>query len=123
MVYNKYPLFIRSKIRIGTTPEEHQNALALLNVVFRILDRLTTYKMSSQERIKAEKGRKQVMALKNKDKEEEKEEAKLQKKREEDDQYQERLRKMTPEERAKAEDKKRVQDLKNYKKKMNKKQK
>lgn len=47
MVYNKYPLFIRSKIKIGTTPEEHENALALLNVVFRILDRLTTLKMST----------------------------------------------------------------------------
>jgi hypothetical protein len=104
---------MRSRIRIGTTPEEHENALALMNVVFRILDRLTTLTMTTAERTKAEKGRRQIMAIKNKDKEDEKEEAKMQKKREEEADYQAKLRKMSPEERAKAEDKKRVQDLKN----------
>jgi predicted nucleic acid-binding protein len=115
------PLFMRSRIKIGSTPEEHENALALLNVVFRIMDRVTTLQMTNAERTRAEKNRRTIMALKNKDKEEEKEEAKAQKKREEEEAYQARLKKMTPEERRKAEDKRRQQDLKKQKNKMTKK--
>jgi hypothetical protein len=51
---------LRARIQIGSTPEEHKNALALLQVVFRILDRLTTLKISSTDRAKAEKNRKKI---------------------------------------------------------------
>jgi len=52
---------------IGSTDEEHQNALALLQVVFRIMDRLATLKLSPAERTKAEKNRKKINLIKNKD--------------------------------------------------------
>lgn len=83
-VYNKYPLFMRARICIGTTKEEHVNALALLQVVFRVLDRLVTLKLTGTERAKAEKNRKKIQAIKNKDQEEEKQNAILEKKRKEE---------------------------------------
>ena len=82
---------------IGSTDEEHQNALALLNVVFRIMDRLATLKLSVAERTKAEKNRKKINAIKNKDQNEEKQNAILEQKRVAEDALKEKMKTMTPE--------------------------
>jgi hypothetical protein len=52
---------------IGSTEEEHKNALQLLLVVFRIMDRLATLKLSASDQTRAEKNRKKINAIKNRD--------------------------------------------------------
>ena len=90
---------------IGSTEEEHEHALALLQVVFRILDKLATLKLSASDRTRAEKNRSKIHAIKNKDKNEEKENVALEIKRKADDAFNLKLKTMTPEQQRKHKDK------------------
>jgi len=47
MIYNKYPLFMRARIRIGTTDAEQESALKLLRFVFNTVDRIVKIKLSA----------------------------------------------------------------------------
>ena len=66
-VYNKYDVFMRAKIEIGSTEESIANALKVLQVVFSIIDKVVRVKLSDQARAKCEKNRKKMPSTKAKE--------------------------------------------------------
>ena len=67
-VYNKYPCFLRTKILIGESEKEQEDALKVLKAIFQMLDKVVRLKLNDSNRTKAERVRKKVDAVKNKDK-------------------------------------------------------
>lgn len=62
----------------------HENALAVLAAIFKIVDKVTRLTLSQNNVLKAERQRKKVENVKNKEEEEKKEAILLQKKRDEE---------------------------------------
>ena len=117
-VYNKYPVFMRAKIEIGSTEESMTQALKVLQVVFTIIDKVVRLKLSDAARTKCERNRKKTPNAKAKEQNDAQEEAQLEKLRKERDDEKERVKKMTPEQRKKYEEKKQKQELQAQKKRM-----
>lgn len=117
-VYNKYPVFMRAKIEIGSTEESMTQALKVLQVVFTIIDKVVRLKLSDAARTKCERNRKKTPNAKAKEQNDAQEEAQLEKLRKEREDEKERVKKMTPEQRKKYEEKKQKQELQSQKKRM-----
>ena len=83
-----------------------------------MLDKVIRLKLNEQNRTKAERVRKKVDAVKNKDKKDELEEQQLEKERQEKIKYEAKLRSLNPEQQRKLEEKKRKQEVAAQKKKM-----
>jgi hypothetical protein len=75
-------MFLRARILIGANHNE--NALAVLAAIFKIVDKVTRLTLSQNNVLKAERQRKKVENVKNKEGEEKKEAILLQKKRDEE---------------------------------------
>ena len=117
-VYNKYPVFMRAKIDIGSTEESMTQALKVLQVVFTIIDKVVRLKLSDGARTKCERNRKKTPNAKAKEQNDAQEEAQLEKLRKEREDEKEKVKKMTPEQRKKYEEKKQKQELQAQKKRM-----
>ena len=81
-VYNKYKMFLRARILIGS--KNHEDALAVLAAIFKIVDKVTQLTLSQNNLLKAERQRKKVENVKNKEEDEKKEAILMQKKRDEE---------------------------------------
>ena len=81
-VYNKYKMFLRARILIGS--KHHEDALAVLAAIFKIVDKVTRLTLSQNNLLKAERQRKKVENVKNKEEDEKKEAILMQKKRDEE---------------------------------------
>jgi hypothetical protein len=46
-VYNKHKMFLRARIQIGTQDSEHEDALKILETIFKIVDRVTRLHLSA----------------------------------------------------------------------------
>jgi len=119
-VYNKYPCFLRTRIVIGEAKEEQENALKVLKAIFQMIDKVVRTKLSADARTKAERVRRKVDAVKNKEQNDEAEAKQLEKLRQEELKYQAKLRSLKPEEQRRLEEKKRKQEVAAQKKKMTK---
>jgi hypothetical protein len=53
-------MFLRANIQIGTTDEEHEDALKVLEAIFKIVDRVTRLHLSATNQVKAERMRRKV---------------------------------------------------------------
>lgn len=102
---------VRAVFNIDTNQEKLQDIAKLTRAVFSIVDRVTSLRLSKDAKARADKNRKEVAKLKEKEKAEEQEEKLLQKKREEEKKWQEKLRSLPPDEQRKLEEKKRIKDL------------
>lgn len=117
-VYSRFPMFLRARIRIGKTPEEHEAALRVMKSVFQILDKIPKIRLSESARKKSLLVRKSLGTDKNREEEEAEEQKHLEKKRKEELEWQQKLKTMPLEQQKKMEEKKRKQDLEKQKKKM-----
>ena len=63
-MYNKHKMFLRANIQIGTTDKEHEDALKVLEAIFKIVDRVTRLHLSATNQVKAEKMRRKVELIK-----------------------------------------------------------
>ena len=70
-VYNKYPCFVRTKILIGESLKEQEDALKILKAVFNMVDKCVKLKLSESNRTKCKRVRQKVDAVKNKEKHDE----------------------------------------------------
>lgn len=111
-------MFLRARIFIGETDAEQEGALKVLEVIFKIVDRVTRLHLSQSNFIKAERMRRKVEQTKKKEDDEKKEEQQMEKKREEERRFREQWEGLSREEQIKMEDKKRQKELKEQKKKM-----
>ena len=59
-VYNKYPVFMRARIEIGSTDESMSQALKVLQVVMQMIDKVVRLNVSESVRAKCEKNRKKT---------------------------------------------------------------
>ena len=59
-VYNKYPVFMRARIEIGSTDESMNDALKVLQVVMQMIDKVVRLRLSDSVRAKCEKNRKKT---------------------------------------------------------------
>lgn len=107
MVYNKYPCFLRTKILIGESLKEQEDALKILKTIFLMVDKVVRIKLSENNKTKCERVRKKIDAVKNKEKHDELEEKQLEKERQERLKYEAKLRSLNPEQARKLEEKKR----------------
>ena len=107
-VYNKYPVFMRTKIEIGNTEESIEKANKLLHVIFTIIDKVVRLKLSDSTKNKCLKNRKSTITEKAKQETEKRQEEDEERLRKEALLEKEKLRKMTPEQRRKYEEKKKV---------------
>lgn len=64
-------MFLRARILIGTN--QHENALAVLAAIFKIVDKVTRLTLTQNNVLKAERQRKKVENVKNKEEDEKKE--------------------------------------------------
>jgi hypothetical protein len=112
------PLFMRARIMIQ--PDKQESALKCLKVVFAILDKVVKTKLSPGVKAKCEKVRRKVDQVKAKEKDEEKALQAAMLQREEDKKYLEKLKSLPLAEQQKLEEKRRQNDLKQQKKKMQK---
>lgn len=120
-VYNNYPLWLKATINIDTSSEEKlKESARLVKLIFQIIDKAVTLRLTGKAKEKADKVRKQVEKAKQKQKDEENEEAILQKKREKEAKFIEKLKSLPPSEQRKLEEKKREKDLMKAKKRMSK---
>lgn len=119
-VYNKYKMFLRARIHIGTTDKEHESAIKVLETIFKIVDKVTRLQLSPSNFTKAERVRRKVEATKKKEDDEKLEAAKIEKKREEEKKFKEQWASLSREEQIKLEEKKRQKELKEQKKKLTK---
>lgn len=78
-VYNKYPVFMRARIEVGSTDESMSKALKVLQAVFTIVDKVVRMKLSDQARIKCEKNRRNAPSADRKEENERKEELMMEK--------------------------------------------
>lgn len=118
-VYNNYPLWLRASFYIDTSSEETlKESARLIKLLFQMIDRAVTLRLTGKAKEKAEKARKAVEKAKQKAKAEENEEATLQKKREKDLKFKEKLKSLPPSEQRKLEEKKREHDMQKQKKKL-----
>lgn len=96
-VYNKYPVFMRARIEVGSTDESMSKALKVLQAVFTIVDKVVRMKLSDSARAKCEKNRRNAPSADRKEEEERKEQDLMEKLRREQVLEREKLAKMTPE--------------------------
>lgn len=78
---------MRTRLVIGESQEEQENALKVLKAIFQMIDKVVRMKLSEQNRVKAERVRKKVDAVKNKEQNDEAEEKQLEKARQEERKY------------------------------------
>lgn len=119
-VYNKYPVFMRAKIEVGSTPESMQKALKVLQVVFTMIDKVVRLRLSDSARAKCEKNRKKTPSAKAKEQTDQQEQDMLEKLRKESELEKAKVKNMTADQRKKYEEKKRKQDMHSQKKRMTK---
>lgn len=81
------PLFMRASLVVDNNEDRLKECGRLVKLLFTMVDRIVTLRLSREARAKAEKNRKEVEKQRAKEKNEEIEEAKLQKKREEERKY------------------------------------
>jgi hypothetical protein len=106
-VYNKYKMFLRARIHIGVTDSEHEDALKVLDAVFKIVDKVTRLQLSPSNFTKAERMRRKVEQTKKKEDDEKQEAIKIEKKREEEKKFKDQWSNLSREEQIKLEEKKR----------------
>ena len=111
-------LFMRARISID--PKQQDSSIKILKAVFGILDRISKVKLSTASKTKCERSRKKVQSQRSQDDLEEKDRKQTEKLRVENQQYLDKLRSLPPAEQRKLEEKKRVQDLKKQKSRMQK---
>lgn len=81
--YNNYPLWFRATLNIDTSSEEKlAESARVVKLLFQIIDRAVTLRLTGNAKQKAEKARKAVEKLKQRQAAEENEESVLQKNRE-----------------------------------------
>lgn len=119
-VYNKYKMFLRARIFIGTTEQEQDDALKVLEAIFKIVDRVTRLHLSANNYAKAERMRKKVEQTKKKEDDEKREAMLIEKKREEEKKFKDQWASLSREDQIKLEEKKRQRELKEQKKKLTK---
>lgn len=119
--YNNYPLWFKASFYLdASSPQSLQETSKLIKALFTMIDRAVTLRLSKDTRAKAEKNRKAVEKVKQKEKADEQEEALLAKKREEKLKFQEKLKSLPPDQQRKLEEKKREQEMQKLKKRMSK---
>ena len=59
-VYNKYPVFMRARIELGSSDESMSQALKVLQVVMQMIDKVVRLHVSDSVRAKCEKNRKKT---------------------------------------------------------------
>lgn len=111
-------MFLKATLNIDSNEDRLKESARIVKLLFYIVDRIVTLRLSREAKDKADKNRKEAEKLKAKEKNEELEEAKLQKKREEERKYQEMLKKLPPDEQRKLEEKKRLKDMQKQRSKM-----
>lgn len=111
---------MRATLVLDTKEDRLKECARLIKLLFYIVDRCVTLRLSQANRDKAEKSRKKVEKIRQKDKKEELEEEKLKKKREEDMKYKEKLKSLPPDQQRKLEEKKQKKDSKNMRSKFQK---
>lgn len=89
---------MRATFNVDPNEDRLKESARLVKLLFTMVDRIVTLRLSKESRSKADKNRKEAEKLRAKEKNEELEEAKLQKKREEERKYQEMLKKLPPDE-------------------------
>lgn len=89
---------MRATFNVDSNEDRLKESARLVKLLFTMVDRIVTLRLSKESRSKADKNRKEAEKLRAKEKNEELEEAKLQKKREEERKYQEMLKKLPPDE-------------------------
>lgn len=119
-VYNKYPLFLRARFALGSTPEEQDKVLKGVQMIFTMCDRIVRLKLSPENQARADKTRRKVDLIKNKEKFEEREAQQIAKRKEEQAAFEAKLRSLPPEKQRKLEEKRHKQELQQQKKKMTK---
>jgi hypothetical protein len=120
-VYNNYPLWLRATLFIDTSSEDKlkDNARAL-KLLFQLVDRAVTLRLTGSAKQKAEKARKAVERLKQKQAAEENEDVVLQKKREKEQKFMDKLKTLPPAEQRKLQEKKREKEMNKQKKRLSK---
>lgn len=113
-------MILRAVLNISNTEDSLKDTARLVKLLFQLVDRVATLRLSREARTKADKNRKEAEKLKALQKTDEEEEKLLQKKREEDRKWQEKLRSLPPDEQRKLEEKKRLKDMASQKKRMSK---
>lgn len=110
-VYNKYPVFMRARLEIGDNEESMKKAYKVLQAIFSLIDKVVRLKISDQARNACEKNRKKSPSAQVKEAEEQNEQEYLDKLRKQKQEEADKVRKMTPDQRKKYEEKKKKQDL------------
>lgn len=119
--YNSYPLWFRATLTIDTSSEEKlKESARAVKLLFQIIDRAMTLKLSGGAKQKAEKARKAVERQKQKQATDEQDEALMQKNREKHNKFVEQLKQLPPHEQRKLEEKKREKELAKQKKRLSK---
>ena len=119
--YNNYPLWFRATLTIDTSSEERlKESARAVKLLFQIIDRAVTLKLSGAAKQKAEKARKAVEKQKQKQAADENDEALMQKNREKHNKFVEQLKQLPPLEQRKLEEKKREKELAKQKKRLSK---
>jgi len=110
-VYNKYPVFMRARIEIGSTEESMAKALKVLQVVMQMIDKVVRLRLSDSAKSKCEKNRKKTPTAQAKQVDEQKEQDLEEKLRKQAQEEKDKVRKMTPDQRKKYEEKKKKHDM------------
>lgn len=120
-IYNNYPLWLKATLFIDTSSEEKlKESARLVKLIFQMVDKAVTLRLTGTAKAKADKARKAVEKLKQRQAAEENEEATLQKKRELEAKFVEKLKSLPPDQQRKLEEKKREKEMQKQKKRLSK---
>lgn len=119
--YNSYPLWFRATLIIDTSSEDKlRESARAVKLLFQIIDRTVTLKLTGAAKQKAEKARRAVEKQKQKQAADENDEALMAKNREKHNKFVEQLKQLPPHEQRKLEEKKREKELAKQKKRLSK---
>lgn len=111
-------MWLKATLNVEDNEERLKESARLVKLLFYLVDRVVTLRLYQSNRQKAEKNRKAVEKIKQKEKQDENEEQILQKKKERDLKFQEKLKSLPPDQQRKLEEKKREKEMAKQKKRM-----
>lgn len=119
--YNNFPLWFKATLFIDTSSEERlKESAKVVKLLFQIIDKAVSLKLTGNAKQKAEKARKAVERQKQKQATDENDEALIKKNREKHLKFVEQLKQLPPQEQRKLEEKKREKELAKQKKRLSK---
>lgn len=119
--YNNYNLFLRAQIAIPSSQNPNQSFEThchIIQTILHLIDNVATLRLSSTVQSKCDKSRKAIKVAQKEKKEAEDEGLKADAKRQADKIERDKIKRMTPEEQVKYQEKQRKKDMKKQKGKL-----